>query len=323
MRPEFSNITEQPFFLSSSGDAKKKEPLPFEKTEKINSSHLDIIRDIARAIYPKKSIEAASEKFSGSDSLSASPTVKESMKITVPFHHDLEEDQTTVSSRSQAASPSSSTISELSGSEISSKASSPKSPKEVRYQKMLTAAHATEIDAEYAKLCEHWKGVNSKLENKGYYNVASDLLERLAEQLSTQPDSSLEEGLVQANKGVSDFAKQNKTANQPAFDQKLRKEYQQVHATFQKALQQYLVSKEIAELRLLHASPKEEGLLVDFLGEKKATLDQAMISLEKIKQTIKEDNHQKSIESLRNAYPEAATLEEAREQWMNDLPNGI
>ena len=289
-----------------------------EKTEKINSSHLSIIRNIARAIYPKKSIEAASEKFSGSHSLSASPKVKESMKITVPFHHDLEEDQTTVSSRSQAASPSSSTISELSGSEISSKASSPKSPKEVRYEKMLTAAHATEIDAKYAKLCEHWKGVDSKLENKGYYNVASDLLECLVEELSAQSEPSLEEGLAEQNKALSDFIKLNKIANQPVFDQKLRKEYQEVHAAFQKTLRKYLVCKEIAELRLLHASPKEEGLLINVLEQKKETLDHAMTSLEKIKQAVQGDNDQKSTESFRKAYPEAATLEEAREKWMNE-----
>lgn len=320
MRPEFSNITEQPFFLSSSSDAKKEESLPLEKTGKFNSSH--IIKSVAQAFYSKKSGIAASGKFAGTNSLSASPTLKESVKISVPSHQDLEEDQTTVSSRSQAVSPSSSVVSELSGSEISSEASSPRSPKEVRYEKMLTAAHAAELDEKYVNLCEHWKGVTSKLENKGYYNMASNLLEGLVEQLSVQSEPSLEEGLAEENKALSDFAKLNKTADQPAFDQGLRKEYRQVHAAFQKALQQHLVCKEIVELRLLHASPKEVDLFIDVLGRKKETLDQAITSLEKIKQTIREDNDQKSIESFRKAYPEAATLEEAREKWMNDLSGG-
>jgi len=75
-------------------------------------------------------------------------------------------------------------------------------------------------------------------------------------------------------------------------------------------------------VRLLCASPKEEALLIDVLEKKQRTVDQTMRSLEEIKQTILEDNEQKSIESLRKAYPEAATLEEARQKWMNDLPAG-
>ena len=91
-----------------------------------------------------------------------------------------------------------------------------------------------------------------------------------------------------------------------------------MHAAFQKTLRKYLVCKEIAELRLLHASPKEEGLLINVLEQKKETLDHAMTSLEKIKQAVQGDNDQKSTESFRKAYPEAATLEEAREKWMNE-----
>jgi len=41
-----------------------------------------------------------------------------------------------------------------------------------------------------------------------------------------------------------------------------------------------------------------------------------------MKQTIHEDNEKKSIEALRKNYPNAATREEALEQWLHDLPDG-
>lgn len=319
MRPEFPNITEQSFFLASSSDIKKEEPLSLEQTGKFNVSH--VIKSIPQKLSSQQTVTVTAEKFTDTDSINASRMLKESTKMTVPSHQNPEEEQTTIISRSEAASSDSSIINEFSGAEILSAKSSP-SPREVRYKKMLTDAHAAEMDAEYQKLCEHWKGIVSTLENKGYYNVISNLLERLVELLSSQSDSSLEEGLAEQNKALSDFVKLNKTTYQHVFDQKLRAKYQQAHAEFQKALQQYLVCKVIVEVRLLCASPKEEALLIDVLEKKQRTVDQTMRSLEEIKQTILEDNEQKSIESLRKAYPEAATLEEARQKWMNDLPAG-
>jgi len=157
----------------------------------------------------------------------------------------------------------------------------PLSLQDARYHKMLVAADAAELHQEYAKLCEHWKEIKSPLANSGYRKVISKTLEDLIEKLSDQPDPLLEEEFLEGGhelQKISDFVKLNTKTFPSIFDQVLRKKYQQAHADFRKALQQYLVCREIVRLKLPQSSLKEETLLIDVLEQKKSTLDQTVAS---------------------------------------------
>ncbi|MFZ4115540.1 MAG: hypothetical protein ACOYK6_02310 [Chthoniobacterales bacterium] len=171
------------------------------------------------------------------------------------------------------------------------------------------------LSPEEKELYEEYK---SKISNKDPREKLSAGLtfKKLLESLSSREHPDLESNFEKEPfegdykddiklRHIRDFATHHPDNFIISFDHVLKDMYHEDHVVFKQALTEYLVSREILTKRLGKLVSNEDMLLLKFLVEKKARLEDAIESLESIERAVKVDNEEREKEIYAKAYPDS------------------